>query len=45
MDAKLEQLAATLNGVNFLNAGKKREEAIAQVAELLPQVESFQAEI
>lgn len=44
MDQKLEQLEATLNGINFLNAGKKREEAIAQLAELLPQVESFQAE-
>ena len=45
MDQKLEQLEATLNGINFLNAGKKREEAIAQLAELLPQVESFQAEM
>ena len=45
MDAKLEQLEATLNGINFLNAGKKREEAVAQLAELLPQVESFQAEM
>lgn len=44
MDAKLEQLEATLNGINVLNAGKKREEAISQLAELLPQVESFQAE-
>ena len=44
MDAKLEQLEATLNGINVLNAGKKREEAVAQLAELLPQVESFQAE-
>ena len=45
MDAKLEQLESTLNGINFLNAGKKREEAVAQLAELLPQVESFQAEM
>ena len=45
MDAKLEQLEATLNGINFLNAGKKREEAVAQLAELLPQVESFQTEM
>lgn len=44
MDAKLEQLEATLNGINVLNACKKREEAVAQLAELLPQVESFQAE-
>ena len=44
MDAKLEQLESTLNGINFLNAGKKREEAVAQLAELLPQIESFQAE-
>ena len=34
-----------MNGINFLNAGKKREEAVAQLAELLPQVESFQAEM
>ena len=45
MDAKLEQLESTLNGINVLNAGKKREEAVAQLAELLPQVESFQAEM
>ena len=45
MDAKLEQLESTLNGINFLNAGKKREEAVAQLAELLPQVESFQTEM
>ncbi|MCI7214715.1 MobV family relaxase [Dysosmobacter sp.] len=45
MDAKLEQLEATLNGINALNAGKKREEAVAQLAELLPDVESFQAEM
>lgn len=45
MDAKLEQLESTLNGINFLNAGKKREEAVAQLAELLPDVESFQAEV
>lgn len=40
MDAKLEQLEATLNNINVFNAGKKREEAVA----LLPEVESFQAE-
>ena len=44
MDAKLEQLEATLNGVNILNAGKKRSEAVALLAQLLPEVESFQAE-
>ena len=44
MDRKLEQLEDTLNGINFLNAGKKREEAVAQLAELLPQIESFQTE-
>ena len=45
MDAKLEQLEATLNSINFLNVGKKGQEAISQLAELLPQVESFQAEM
>lgn len=45
MDAKLEQLEATLNSINFLNVGKKSQEAISQLAELLPQVESFQAEM
>ena len=44
MDAKLEQLEATLNSVNFLNAGKKRSEATEMLKELLPQIESFQAE-
>lgn len=45
MDAKLEQLEEALNGINFLNAGKKREEAITLLAKLLPDVESFQAEV
>ena len=44
MDAKLEQLEATLNNINVFNAGKKREEAVALLAQLLPEVESFQAE-
>ncbi len=44
MDAKLEKLETVLNGINVLNAGKKREEAIALLAQLLPEVESFQAE-
>ena len=44
MDAKLEQLEAALNSINVLNAGKKREEAAALLAQLLPDVESFQAE-
>lgn len=41
---KLEQLEATLNNINVFNAGKKREEAVALLAQLLPEVESFQAE-
>ena len=45
MDAKLEKLETALNGVNVLNAGKKREEAIETFKQLLPEVESFQAEI
>lgn len=45
MDAKLERLETALNGINVLNAGKKREEAVALLAQLLPEVESFQAEI
>ena len=45
MDAKLEQIEAALNGINVLNAGKKREEAIETFRQLLPEVESFQAEI
>ena len=45
MDAKLERLEAALNDINVFNAGKKREEAIALLAQLLPEVESFQAEI
>ena len=38
MDAKLEKLEAALNGINVLNAGKKREEAVALLAQLLPEV-------
>ena len=45
MDAKLERLETALNGINVLNEGKKREEAVALLAQLLPEVESFQAEI
>ena len=41
MDAKLEQLETTLNNINVFNAGKKREEAVALLAQLLPEVESF----
>ena len=44
MDAKLEQMETVLNGINVLNAGKKREEAAALLAQLLPDVESFRAE-
>ena len=44
MNAKLEQLEATLNNINVINAGKKREEAVALLAQLLPEVESFQVE-
>ena len=42
MDAKLEQLETTLDNINVFNAGKKREEAVALLAQLLPEVESFQ---
>ena len=45
MDAKLEKLETVLNGINVLNAGKKREKAIETFRQLLPEVESFQAEI
>ncbi|MDY5805190.1 MAG: hypothetical protein SPJ87_04705, partial [Oscillospiraceae bacterium] len=41
----LEKLETALNGINVLNAGKKREEAVALLAQLLPEVESFQTEI
>lgn len=45
MDAELEEIETALNGINVLNAGKKREEAVALLAQLLLEVESFQAEI
>ena len=45
MDTKLERLETALKDINVFNAGKKREEAIALLAQLLPEVESFQAEI
>ena len=35
MDAKLEQLETTLNNINVFNAGKKREEAVALLAQRL----------
>ena len=44
MDAKLKQMEQTLNGINVLNAGKKRKEIVTLLAQLLPDVESFQAE-
>ncbi len=44
MDAKLEQLEEALKSINVLNAGKKREEAVALLAQFLPDVESFRAE-
>ena len=34
-----------MNDIDMFNAGKKREEAVALLAQLLPEVESFQAEI
>ena len=45
MDTRLEKLEAALSDVNVFNAGKKREEAAALLKQLLPEVESFQAEI
>ena len=45
MDAKLVKLETALNGINVFNAGKKREEAVALLKQLLPEAESFQAEI
>ena len=45
MDAKLEKLKTALNGINVLNVGKKREEAIETFRQFLLEVESFQAEI
>ena len=44
MDAKLEKLETAFSGINVLNAGKKREEAVETFKQLLPEVESFQAE-
>ena len=45
MDAKLERLEAALSDINVFNAGKKREEAVALLGQLLPEIESFQAEM
>ena len=41
----MEKLETALNGINVLNAGKKRGEAIETFRQLLPEVESFQTEI
>ena len=45
MDEKLERLETALNDINVFNVGKKREEAVVLLAQLLPEVESFQEEI
>ena len=45
MDAKLEKLETALSDINVFNAGKKREEAVALLGQLLPEIESFQAEM
>ena len=44
MDAKLDKVEEILSGINLLNAGKKREEAMEALRQLLPEVESFEAE-
>ena len=44
MDAKLDKVENILSGINLLNAGKKREEAMEALRQLLPEVESFEAE-
>ena len=41
--SNIQEILPVLEAV--LNAGKKREEAVALLAQLLPEVESFQAEI
>ena len=45
MDAKLEKLETALSDINVFNAGKKREEAVALLGQLLPEIKSFQAEM
>ena len=42
---ELEGYTVDVIDINVFNAGKKREEAIATLKQLLPQVESFQTEI
>lgn len=44
MDKKPNELENILDSINILNAGKKREEAVEKLRQLLPQVESFEAE-
>ena len=44
MDAKLDKVEEILSGINLLHAGKKREEAMEALRQLLPEVESFEAE-
>ena len=44
MDAKLDKVEIILSGINLLNAGKRREEAMEALRQLLPEVESFEAE-
>lgn len=45
MDEKLEQMEQALSDINVFNAGKKREAAMELLAQLLPEVESFRAEV
>lgn len=44
MDRKLDALEQALSDLTIFNAGKKRAEAVQLLAQLLPDVESFQAE-
>ena len=44
MDKRLEQMEQVLSDVNFFNANKKKDEAVALLAQLLPEVESFYTE-
>ena len=41
MDAKLKQMEQTLNGINVLNAGKKRKEIVTLLAQLLVDASNY----
>ena len=45
LDKQFDGITAALEGINALNAGKKRDKALALLAEWLPEAEKFTAQL